>query len=477
MSRAPHECAWRRPAIAAAAFALVAGVWLNQSVSRAEWERVRDRVFAAPGEHLLEAVHYPFVFLYRRSHDEEIYYATASALLGRPFPPAFLDRGEVPGAYRAPSSTTDGRVRVPYVEVPLEYPPTALPFIVLPRLVASSYQVYAQAFDALMAACLAAACALAIRVVSPADDAGRARRWWLGTAVLLAHGAIAVQRLDAVVALLMALALRAAVRRRPGQLGAWIGLAAATKIVPGLLLPIVVACDRDLLRPKKLAWLVGSAAVACGLGLAPLLLSGHFADFLAYHGQRGLHVESLLGSLYGVACAMRGRPADALLDFGSFNFHGAVPDALAVATPWVTLAAIAAVTWFVWRAPANDADGASPGRWSAALLAGMAVLWLGGKVFSPQYLTWAIPLVLAVPGERVVRSPIALSFVAALVLGQLYLRGYYDHVYGQRPLGLGTLIVRQATVVALFVWALRAVRRRETNGEGQEAVGGVRAGR
>jgi hypothetical protein len=188
----------------------------------------------------------------------------------------------------------------------------------------------------------------------------------------------------------------------------------------------------------------------------PLALSGHIADFLAYHGQRGLHVESTLGALYGIACALGGRPAAAVLDFGSFNFHGAVPDALAAATPWATLASIGVVAVCVARAAPADRSGDLVGRITCAVLAAMTALWLAGKVLSPQYLTWAIPLVLAVPSDRPFRARIVAAFLAALLLGQLYWRGYYDLVYEQRAVGLLTLGLRQAALVACFAWALRA---------------------
>ena len=56
-----------------------------------------------------------------------------------------------------------------------------------------------------------------------------------------------------------------------------------------------------------------------------------------------------------------------------------------------------------------------------AALAATTALWLGGKVFSPQYLTWALPLAIALPG----RAWIRVSFVLGLVVlvSQIYLRG------------------------------------------------------
>jgi hypothetical protein len=178
--------------------------------------------------------------------------------------------------------------------------------------------------------------------------------------------------------------------------------------------------------------------------------------------------------LYGAARALAGRPAPATLDYGSFNFHGAVADALAAATPITTLAAIAGVTLIAARAGDDVNEGALLRRVVCASIAAATALWLTGKVFSPQYLTWALPLVIAVPSDRVLRPRVRrviVAFLAALFLGQLFWRGYYDHVYGQRPAGILTLVARQAALVWLVVLTMRCVNE---NGILRVRVGGTR---
>jgi hypothetical protein len=83
----------------------------------------------------------------------------------------------------------------------------------------------------------------------------------------------------------------------------------------------------------------------------------------------------------------------------------------------------------------------------------MTALWLGGKVFSLQYLTWPLPLVIALPTRAWLRASLGLGLV--MLLSQLYLRGFYDHVYNQWPAGVLTMVVRLAVLVALFVVAVR----------------------
>ena len=74
-------------------------------------------------------------------------------------------------------------------------------------------------------------------------------------------------------------------------------------------------------------------------------------------------------------------------------------------------------------------------------------------MFSPQYLTWGIPLVLAIPGRR---GAVAIWItVVALALTQLYFRGYYDLVFNQRFAGVFTVLLRQAVLVGLLVFVTR----------------------
>src|SRR5206468_3880357 len=108
---------------------------------------------------------------------------------------------------------------------------------------------------------------------------------------------------------------------------------------------------------------------------------------------------------------------------------------LARITALLTLAAIGVLTVRARKMRPNAA---------LAAVAACAAIWLTGKVFSPQYMTWAIPLVLAVPGRRGVR--LALGLVAAMAVTQLYLRGYYDLVAEGAVIGVLSVAARQAIV-------------------------------
>jgi hypothetical protein len=460
--------------------AFIACVWLNQSVGVTAWEKLRYLVFTDPAAHLVDAARYPFIFLYRRSADEAMYYGTAAQILGEPYDHEVFDlhsRGRVTGvaAYETPPPPADGHWHAPWREVHLEYPPPVLPFVLAPKLFADGFEPYAKLFGILMGLCMVASIAVAIDVVRRANATRTPRceprerldaRWWLAAGLLLAQGALTIQRLDPLVALTMILMVHGAVRRSPVATGLWAGLAGACKIVPLLVVPAIVIADWPFWRTRLVAlgtWI--AAGLAIGFGPMFLASSTAIVDLFRYHGIRGLQVESTLGAIVGAARVALGTRRVATISYGSFNVDGAFPDALARLALPMALAGIAGLCVYSWRERAvqprladeravhpRDANDESDRieRIACAALAATIVLWVTGKVFSPQYLTWGIPLVLAIPGKRgVIACWIA---IAALTLTQLYYRGFYDLVFEQRAIGVAAVLARQAILVALLVF-------------------------
>jgi hypothetical protein len=438
---------------------------LNQSIGDAEWE-ARQRELSSPTANLVDRLRYTFASLYRQASDEKLYYENASMILGRPADSGFMkkNRGEVPLEFVSTFPPADGKWHIPYAEVPLEYPAMVLPFIVGPRLLVSSLHGFGFMFGGLMGLCLVGAMAAALDAARAGgtDARGLRTRAWLASALLLAQGAMAVQRLDAVAALWIALAVRAAVRRQPFALGAWMGLAVATKFVPALILPALLAADarewRSARARARLALGFGATLVA---GLGPMFLfSPHaLAGVIAYHSARGLQCESMLGFVLATIRLVTGTRTSSTLSFGSDNLGGHAADALAAICGPLSVAASLGLAWFVWRAGSKDERSAEPdpgtGRVACAVLASLIVLWLTGKVFSPQYMTWGLPVVLAIPGLRGIR--LTWLVVAAMAATQLYICGHSELVVQGRALGLLNLGARQAILVVAGTLATRSL--------------------
>jgi hypothetical protein len=404
----------------------------------------------------------PFAFAYRRAVDEELYYATANAIRGVPFDRTMLSarRGYVPEGFRR-LPATDGRWHTPYVEVPFEYPALVLPFILAPALVSPTFAVFGVVSGALMAGLLLASIAIALRARAVTGPE-RAAAWWLGAAMLLAQGGLAIQRLDAVPALGLAVALWAAAHRRPFAMGLGAGLAAAAKITPIFaLLPMMMA-DRGAWRsPAALARLAGGLGLALATGFVPMILASPDAltSFIAYHRARGLQIESTYGTLAAMAELLGGHARGATMSFGSYNLDGDAAHTWATASTPILVASIALLSVWVARRPGLTTRDERAEAIACAGLGALLCVWLFGKVFSPQYMTWAIPFAVAIPPRRV-----AVALIAAMAIGQLYLRGFYDHVVDMRVDGVFALTARLVALAVLAVYVVRAFPRGRREG-------------
>jgi len=451
----------RNPRAAFLAAALVAFVWLNQGPSMRRYEALATQASEHPeGRGALRAW-LPFAFAYRRSADEELYFAIANAIRGVPFDREVLlrKRGDTSPAFRR-APPTDGRWHVPYAEVPFEYPALLLPFILLPAGLSPSFEVFAPLFGALMAALVLASIHIAILAISPHRESDRAKMWWCGIALLVAQGGLVVQRLDAVATFFLALAFLAAVRGRPMLMGVAVALAAAAKITPILMIVPFCTADRETWRSRSslLRVLAGLSVGLCA-GFVPMVLMSPrgFGDFLQYHGARGLQIESTYGTVVAIVKSCCTEAAPATLSFGSYNLDGRAERVLANASPFVLLAAIAALGMWLLRSHRGPFAGPERRRFIAcAGLCALSWIWLLGKVFSPQYLTWGIPFAVAVYTRR-----ITLLLILAMAIAQIYLRGFYDAVVAMRPLGVAALAARTAALVAMAILLLRGLAGRE----------------
>jgi hypothetical protein len=183
------------------------------------------------------------------------------------------------------------------------------------------------------------------------------------------------------------------------------------------------------------------------------------ADVVSYHATRGLHCESLLGFALATVRCVTGTTAAPLLSFGSDNLRGPGADVLAAICGPASVVASVGLGWWILRGSDDDAarqDGTA--RLACAAFASLVVLWLTAKVFSPQYMTWGIPVVLAIPGALGIR--LAWLLLGAMALTQFYVCGHYELVRDGRALGLLNLGARHAVLVVAGVVAARSLGAR-----------------
>jgi hypothetical protein len=363
----------------------------------------------------------------------------------------------------------------PYRDFRTEYPPAALLTFVLPSIVIREVgpsgeaawappnavaRRYYHLFGTLMLLLLAAIVILSAVTLQTMRRSAREVLFSLtvlATSPLLL-GRLVPERFDVWPAALTAAALAAAVQGWYRLGGVMLGLGAAAKIYPALLLPVlVIVVARH--RGVREAMLVATAALlAAGAAILPAVAAspGGTWDSLSVQFQSGLQIESLASSVL----VMAGHAAEALTALGlpppselapSPAGHGlnrvdlagsgvratqTVMNVLLVATLCLLCARLA-------RSSGDSREDLL--RYSAATVATALLL---GTVLSPQYLIWLVPLVPLVGGRR--GAVASVCFVAAAILTRVwYPDGYSDYQDDLEAGPAAILLARNLTLLVL----------------------------
>jgi hypothetical protein len=340
--------------------------------------------------------------------------------------------------------------RIPYRDYSVEYPPAAIAVFAAPSLLAPAgdFNRYVEVFEALMLLCGGAAAGL-VALLLAREGAPPARllpRALLAGIAPLLLGPVVLSRFDLWPALLTvgALALLAAGRNRLA-LGI-LGVAIAVKLYPAVLLPLAVAhVWRSRGRREAAVCLAVALAVVAALVVPFAVLAPHgLWTSLSGQASRPLQVESLGASLFLAAHQALGTGLNLVFSHGSTNLSGPAAGGVAAVQTLVAAAALLALWVGYARGPAGTGR---LFRYSAACVCAFVTF---GKVLSPQYLIWLIPLVLLVPGRR---GDIAAALLAAaMVVTQLWFPSHYLALtYDLDPRASWFVLARDLLLVALFL--------------------------
>lgn len=348
--------------------------------------------------------------------------------------------------------------QVPYRDFGLEYPPGALPVFALPALGsgAEDDSTFTARFEALMWVCGAAALVAVALTLSALGAGDRRLAAALGFAALapLALGSVVLSRFDLWPAALTACALAALCRGRE-RLGLGVlGLAVSAKVYPAVLVPLALTFVWRRRGPREsllCAAVLVCVLVACFapfLALAP----GGVWDSVVRQTTRPLQLESLGSAFFLAAHQVAGVGLTMRSSHGSQNLAGTGPDVVGAVQ---TLLQLAALLW-VWlsfaRAPSVDRE-----RLVLASAAAVCAFVALGKVLSPQYLIWLLPLVPLVRGRRGLTASALLG--AACVLTQLWFPfSYWDLALRFDGTSSWLVLVRDLVLVgllAVLIWPER----------------------
>jgi len=338
---------------------------------------------------------------------------------------------------------------IPYLDFNVEYPPLALVPMTLPLLAPPRGGIddlgYIWRFTLAQGALATAAGWLLF------EATGRSRSTLVLWAVLvgLAWASVALRYdLWPVLCVLVAVVV---VDRRPGAAGVALGLGTMLKLYPIALLPVLGAyalARRD--RAGFVRLLVGCVSVVVLVMAAAWVLAGPASlQWLVYQQERGLQIESLGAGLLLGLHVLVGQPIDVAYAFGSVQVRAPGSDLLVAASPIalaVLLGVVTVVTGlrFRWdyarlgRVPSSSVDLASA--------AAIAVLLVGSKVLSVQYVIWLLPFVIFLP----LRIRWLLLAVTALSTA-IYTIDYTGLWHLEAPI-IVALLVRNVLLAVITAW-------------------------
>lgn len=281
-----------------------------------------------------------------------------------------------------------------------------------------------------------------------------------------AIGSISYARLDLLPGVLIGLSLLslADAPRRAAVLAA---AATGVKYWPALVLPTLAAP-----RASRRRVLVTGAATGVGLVAVSLALGGwdRLLSPLDYQGSRGLQIESVAATPAMVGWALSPDRYDVFFpDSLAWEVDGPGVAALITASTALTavLLLVMAVLWaLAWRRLDDPHSSLAAATW--LMLAGVCAFIIGGKVLSPQYLIWLLPLAcagLALLEEsdelrRLLRWS-AVLLLASVLTHVVYPHGYLELIDHTDWTGVvvTVLVVRNVLLVGLCGYAVVAAAR------------------
>jgi uncharacterized membrane protein len=311
------------------------------------------------------------------------------------------------------------RGEVPYRDFSVEYPPGALPMFLQPaRGNEGDSDGFKRSFETLMAACGGALLiALAFALTALGVPWGR----MLGALALAAVapllvGSVILTRFDLWPALLTAAALAALLSERVRLGHGLLGAGVLAKLWPGVLLPLTVAYVwRTRGRREALMSLAVTLAVVAVVALPFAVLAPHglWTSF-ERQASRPLQIESLGAALLVASHHVFGTSVTMISSRGSQNIAGTAANVVGWTQTVVQGAALLAL-WITFARRARTREELV--RFSAAAVVAFVAL---GKVLSPQFVIWLIPLV-----PLVRRWTSVVLFVVVLVLTQAWFPKHY----------------------------------------------------
>ena len=351
---------------------------------------------------------------------------------------------------------------LPYRDVALEYPPLAAPAIAVPGVVGTGAETFRWAFG-LWTFAAAAAVVLLCGALARATG-GEPRRAMLAAALMpVLCGALVRTHFDLFPVALLLAGLLLLCLERPRLGLSVLGLGAMTKAFPLVAVPVALAWLVARGRRRE-AWQGALACATVMLAVAGAAVAASpegAADAVRYQLDRPVQVESTPALVLLGLDAARAGDARSVSSYRSDGLLHPAADAVASLFLTAFIALVALLCAFVVKAARDGRGPALAARRRELILAALAAtvgFALFGKVLSPQFVIWAIPLGALAFAWRA--HALAAAALLAALLTQIEFPAHYFDVVAREPLAIALVALRNLTLLALVALSVRELQPR-----------------
>lgn len=349
----------------------------------------------------------------------------------------------------------------------IEYPPLALAFLAIPRLFSSTPFGYEIGF-VIMTVVFFLIGLVVIGKLAKRYNQSQHQAMLVYTVLMLLMLEFVLDRYDIFPAIITLLSFYCLVTKRYTWAFLLLSIATMTKLYPAVLFPIYLIpfiLNRDWTNAVKGT---GAFVIVALLVALPIFLSGSdmITNFIEYHMDRPLHVESTVASFIALAAMLGLTSVWTTFSYGSDNLMGAWPDAVApYLTPLMLISLFFVYGMYAYmlvrlRRERRDNENNRMIMLSGAVLLSLLLFIMVGKVFSAQYLIWVIPFIvfmLMTSIDHTHKNYVLVLSIAAIALTQLDfvvnvgISGGGDAI---TDVGMLIILARNLVVIALTVYVI-----------------------
>lgn len=338
----------------------------------------------------------------------------------------------------------------PYGDLKWEYPPLAYLLLLPPRLFTTDATMYMVLYSVEVLIFLIIGLRILMLMASRAGASQALIVLTYLVSIIILHRFI-YDRFDIIVAVIALAAVYFFMTDRMFAASSLIVVGMFMKLYPALLVPVFAIMMISRRQYREVAIQAVFCMILCVALMAPFLIAApdNAWNFISYHSDRGLQVESTFGSVLLMGNLLGLTDIEVSSSFGSWNLDGAIADSFASVTSVAMIAGLIGtfVMYLMRSRRCSESDGSMYMLLAcAAVLTSFVIL---NKVFSAQYVIWLLmaylPLAMYLDRDRAQRLCGFTIVTIALTILMVFL---YADLLETAALGIVVLVIRNIIVLA-----------------------------